>query len=98
MLRADDEQGVVSVEEINGVTSVTMLNDYGDDAYVTRIYCYEGQLYEWFSSTEIEFAPEEGEAVCPCDGLTAELRDGLLSVSLHNGDEWTNVDVALRAS
>ena len=96
MVRADDEENVVSVEEIAGVTAVTMLNVYDEEAYVTRIYCYEGQLYEWFTGAENEFVPEEGEAVCPCDDMTASLAGGLLRVKLLNGETWTSVDIALR--
>ena len=97
MVRADDEQGVVSVEEIAGVTAVTMLNTYDDESYVTRIYCLDGQLYEWFTGAENEFVPEEGEAVCPCDGMTASLSGPLLTVNLLSDGQWTPVCIALRA-
>ncbi len=97
MVRADDERAVISVEETAGVTALTLLNEYDGEAYVTRIYCYEGQLYEWFTEAANEFVPEEGEPVCPCGGMTAEVKDEILSVRLLNGDEWINVDIALRA-
>lgn len=98
MVRADDERNVVSVEEIAGVTAVTMRNEYDDEAYVTRIYCCDGRLYEWFSDAENAFVPEEGEAVCACGGMTAVIADGLLSIRLLSGGEWISVDIALRAS
>ena len=97
MVRADDGQGAVTVEEIGGVTAVTLRNEYDGDAYVTRIYCYDGFLYEWFTGAENEFIPEEGEKVCPCEGMTAETDGGLLTVRLLNGGAWTDVDIALRA-
>ena len=97
MLRADDETGAVSVREEAGLTTVVMENEYDGDAYVTRIYCYDGMLYEWFSDADREFVPEEGETVCACGGMTAELQSGMLTVSLLSGDQWTRVDIALRA-
>ena len=98
MVRAEDEQGVVRLEEAEGLQTITMLHSYDDEAYVTRIYCYEGQLYEWFSDAENPFVPEDGEAVCPCEALEAELSDGLLSVRILQGGEWTEAAIALRAA
>ena len=37
MLRSNDEAGVLRVEDVDGVQTITMENDYGD-IYVTRIY------------------------------------------------------------
>ena len=53
-------------------------------------------MYEWFTGAENEFVPEEGEPICPCGGMTAEVKGDILSVQLLNGDEWINVDIALR--
>ncbi|MBQ9300905.1 MAG: DUF4860 domain-containing protein [Clostridia bacterium] len=97
MLRADDETGSISVREEAGVTAVTMYNNYDGDEYLTRIYCYEGTLREWFSDADREFVPDEGEIVCLCDGLAAGMDSGLLTVNLLSGDTWTRVDIALRA-
>lgn len=96
MVRADDELGGVSVEEIGGVTSVSLYNEYDGDGYITRIYCLDGGLYEWFSDAEREFFPEDGDKVCDCDGMKAEIKDGLLCVGLLSGETWTQVDIALR--
>ena len=97
MVRADDEADVISVEETAGVTAVTLRNEYDDEAYVTRIYCVDGMLYEWFSEAENEFDPQEGERVCACQGLEAQVLPGLLSVRLQLNDRWSQVDIALRA-
>ncbi|MBR1607060.1 MAG: DUF4860 domain-containing protein [Clostridia bacterium] len=97
MVRADDEMDVVFVEEKAGVTSVTLRNVYDGEAYVTRMYCWEGMLCEWFSEEASEFIPAEGESVCACEALTAQTLPGLLSVRLQLNDQWTQVDIALRA-
>lgn len=97
MVRADDEKDVVFVEEKAGVTAVVLRNVYDGEAYVTRIYCHDGMLYEWFSEEENEFIPAEGESVCACEALEAQVTPGLLSVRLKLNDQWSQVDIALRA-
>ena len=97
MVRAEDEQDAVRVEEINGISMLSLLDEYDEEAYVTRLYCYDGMLREWFTDEDREFVPEEGDAVCACDGLSASLQPGLLRVELLHGEEWTAVYFALRA-
>lgn len=97
MVRSDDDEGAFRVEEAAGVPAITMENVYDDETYVTRLYVYDGMLREWFTGAEMEFEPENGEIVCPADEMTASAENGLLTVRLRNGDEWTQVDVALRA-
>ena len=97
MLRAGDKTGGVTVEDEAGVTAVVLHDDFDDESYLTRIYCYEGTLREWFSDADREFVPDEGEAVCACDGMDAEIVNGLLKVKLQEGDTATQVDISLRA-
>ena len=97
IVRADDEKDVVLVEEKAGVTAVTLRNVYDGEAYVTRIYCWDGMLCEWFSAEGREFIPAEGEGVCACETMEAQVQPGLLSVRLKQKDQWTQVHIALRA-
>jgi hypothetical protein len=55
-------------------------------------------LREWFSYAEADFEPEDGEVVCAADEMQASLSGHLLSVRMRHGDEWTNVDIALRSA
>ena len=98
MVRADDDMDSMSVDELNGLTAVTMHYEYDGEEYLTRIYVYNGRLWEWFTYAEAEFDPDYGEAVCAADEMKASLSDRLLRVQLRFGDEWTNVDIALRAA
>ena len=84
--------------DVDGVCAVTMQNVYDDETYLTRLYVYDGMLREWFSYEGAHFSPENGEAVCEVDEMQAELSPHLLSVRLRNGEDWTNVNVALRAA
>jgi hypothetical protein len=98
MVRADDDRDSLRVEEIGGLSAVTMHYDYDGEEYLTRIYVYGGKLREWFSYAEADFEPADGEAVCAADEMQASLSGHLLSVCMRHGDKWTNVDIALRSA
>jgi hypothetical protein len=97
MLRADDEIDVLQIEDIEGVKSISMINDYGFESYVTRLYVYEGNLREWFAGSDIPFDPHGGETVCPADSMEAEIKDGLLTVVIHANDMESVIHYAPRA-
>lgn len=88
MLRSIDEENTLSIEEIGGIQTLSMLNRYEEDSYVTRIYVYDGMLREWFTEADAVFEPEFGESVCPADSLEAEIDGNTLKVKvLANGTE-----------
>lgn len=87
MLRSNDESGVLRVEDVDGLQTITMENDWGD-IYITRLYLYDGYLREWFAMKEIPFEPKNGETVCVLDSMQSEMKDGLLHVVVsENGTE-----------
>ena len=98
MVRADDDQDSLQVEEAGGLLTITMHYEYDGEEYLTRIYVYDGMLREWFTYAEAEFEPENGEAVCAADEMKVNLAGRLLRVQMRHGDEWTNVDIALRSA
>ena len=98
MVRSDDAENALMVEDLGGICAVTMKNEYDDEDYLTRLYVYDGMLREWFSYAGAYFIPENGEAVCEVDEMEAELTSHLLTVRFRKGDEWTAVRVALRAA
>ena len=97
MLRSNDEAGVLRVEDVDGIQTITMENDYGD-IYVTRIYIYEGKLREWFAMADIPFEPANGESVCTLDTMQAELKDGLLHVVVSEHGTEMEIDFAPRTA
>ena len=107
MLRSDDEAGAFSLESCEGVVgepgaeqsvtvdTLTLRNDYGE-AYITRIYVYDGFLREWFTRASEPFHPDRGEIVCPADEMTVESTGSLLTVHLRTGDTTQDVLCYLR--
>ena len=98
MLRSDDEAEAVRLETLDGVDTLSLLNVYDGDEYATRIYVWDGMLYEWFMEAAEPFSPEDGETVCEAEAMTVSAEDGLLTVRVLTGDEWHEVYCALRAA
>jgi len=99
MIRAEDTSGAMEIGEYDGVKALAMREDLDGEAYVTWLYCYEGQMYEWFTSDDGEFRPESGTAICPAQRFEPSLDDGLLTVNLVNAKgEPETVRVALRCA
>ncbi len=98
MVRANDEAGVIRIEEVDAITALTMETAVEFDVYVTRVYVYDGMLREWYAESNLAFRPDQGDVVCKADEMRAEMNGGLLTVSLRNGEKWITVDTALRAA
>ncbi len=58
---------------------------FGDETYLTRIYCFDGWLMELFSLESGEFAPEDGEKILPLEELSLSLENALLRVEFSDG-------------
>ena len=65
--------------------------------YCTRIYCYDGFIWELFAAPDGDFVMSDGERIVPADSLSMTLEDGLLTleVGLPNGGSEI-VKLALR--
>ena len=70
----------------------------GDKEYITRVYCYEGNIYELFSPLEAEIDPKYGEKVLPVNSIDFSIKDGLFTagISFDDGDN-TVLRISLRA-
>ncbi len=70
----------VALEDFGGVEALTFRQELDGEAYLTRVYCYEGQLWELYTPAAGDFAPEDGEPVMELEALAMELTDGVLTV------------------
>lgn len=96
-VRQADAAGQVWVAPFfpGGPADDTLYLQEGD--YCTRVYCYDGSIWELFSSPEGSFVMADGEPILPAQALSLSLTDGLLTltVTLPDGGEET-VTLALR--
>lgn len=95
-VRAGNAAGAVSVEEIDGVRCLTVRSEEGGQAYLRRLYVWDGNLCELFTSADRAFAPEGGETLCPAQALEAEIDGSLLTARVTGTDgRETEVCVSL---
>ena len=99
MIRAEDAADAMETGEYDGVKTLAMREDLDGEVYVTWLYCYEGQLYEWFTSDDGYFNPTSGTAICPAQRFEPRLENGLLTVDMTNAKGVREtVRVALRCA
>lgn len=98
-VRSEDAWGAVSVEEIDGVRTLTLTRVIDGEEYARRIYCFEGKLCERFTSARLAFEPEFGEVLCEAQSFEPELSGSLLTATIAGADgEARTVRIALRCA
>lgn len=93
-----DVEGAISVTEWNGLETLEIREEIDGEVYLTRIYCYEGQLRELFTAQNVECSPVDGESVLEAKEASFERKNGRLSIDLLNrSGERIRVSVQLRS-
>ena len=85
-VRQADSPASVSVEDFHGIPSLTLRQDLGGIALLTRVYCHDGWLRELYYLEGSDLSPADGEKVLPMADIAAELTDGLLLVRMTDTD------------
>ena len=85
-VRQADKANAVHIGEFGGVESLEFTSVYGEEAYTTRIYCYDGYLRELFASAEGSFSPEDGEKILEAQQVDFSMADGCLRVEITSAD------------
>ena len=57
----------------------------GDSGYGLKIYCYEGNLVEEYTSLAAELSPERAQTIGRTDLFTVEIDDDLVRVETDAG-------------
>lgn len=83
-VRQNDMAGAVRLEDLGGVRCLTLVEEGGE--YSTRLYCYDGSLWELYTAADMEPSPVDGERVLDLAGLELTLEDGRLEAALTHGD------------
>ncbi len=81
-IRQTELQNAIRIEDFDGVCSIVLPVNYGTESYITRLYCYEGSLYELFSPEDVQMTKKDGEKLISLSRLSAEISDGILTVDI----------------
>lgn len=75
----------ISVEDFGGTNCLVLAEKIEGDTYLTRIYSYNGWLYELFCPLEGDFSPADGEKILEADHLEFSMLEGdLLRLSVND--------------
>ena len=85
-VRQAEQPSDISVEEFGGSSALVIRQELDGQLFTEYIYCHEGQLKELFSFADSEMSPEDGEALLEISAFSAELADGLLTLSIIDTD------------
>jgi len=85
-IRNADTAGAISIEDFYGIPSLAISESLGGRQFVTRIYFYNGWLYEIFHERGIYFQPEDGIRLLELAALSFELIEyGMIQVTTNHG-------------
>jgi hypothetical protein len=85
-IKNNDKIDMISVGEFEGIPSLLLFQVYGETTYVTRIYAYDGWIYELFSEYGFDMLPEDGTRILQADNLAFEMNDrGMIKVTAGMG-------------
>ena len=99
MIRAEDAGESVSIEDHDGIATLTMHEMIGEDPYVTWIYAYDGVLCEQFTRAERPFKPEAGTKLVAVNSFEPEIEGSMVTVRIGYGeDEECVIREALRCA
>jgi len=104
-----EDGGEVKIEDLgNGITALSIVNDYDGEKFIKRLYCAEdpdpldgvvrSYLWESYSSEDYEFKVDSGETLCELKSFIPSIEGKTLKVELEspNGTRRT-IRMALRA-
>lgn len=102
-IHQSDEYDSIEITDFAGLHTLSMKCYINDTEYTTRLYEYNGYLYELFSRTDIELTPDAGKQVVALHDLKFEMiSDNLIKISYYNNtsddyDNFTNFYVSVHS-
>lgn len=97
-VRQADSAGAVQIGEFGGVEALELTEIIGGEAYITRIYCYDGYLWELFSAAAGTFEPADGERILEAEQVDFTRQENKLTVMVTAADgKKTELRLTLRS-
>ena len=89
-IRQNDEKGGVEIGTFDGVPSIILRQNFGEQAYVTYLYCYEGTLRELFVQEGVSAGVLDGQEILQINDFQfTQQEEGIIKISYidENGQE-----------
>jgi hypothetical protein len=77
-VRQNDQHGGVYIDDLDGVPALAMESEIDGFVYLTRLYCYNGQLLELFTPAEVDLAPDCGVVLMEAADLSFSQENGMI--------------------
>jgi len=85
-IRQADMAGAVGLGDFGGVPALNLFEDIVGREFVTRIYFYNGWIYELFHETALEMRPSDGIPIIQVGQLEFfERENGLIEIATGHG-------------
>ena len=72
----------VTVTEFEDCEALTIKEQVDGESYITRVYCYDGYLWELFCMEHAALHPEDGEKILPVERMGMKLEAETLTSDL----------------
>jgi len=96
-VRQYDTADTISVQEENGVPMLVFQEDLDGTKYLTRIYCYEGNMMELFQEEGLEHDLNDGFEIMELDDLYIEQQGNQILLTAIDGGEKETLALSLRS-
>lgn len=90
--------GFAKASKEDGIDTLHLYQEIEGEKYDTRIYYYNGYIYELFTLVDLEFDPEAGNEVMEAKGLAFETKGNVIEIrSVDKEGRISTATVALRS-
>jgi hypothetical protein len=89
-VKNSDGIDLISVGSFGGIPTLYFTEVYGDTTYETRIYPFNGWVYELFCESGLEMDPEDGTPIIKTASLSFDsLEGGLIRISTGEDESFS---------
>ncbi len=81
-IKQTENRETIKTEPFGDGTAIVLGSSYDGIKYTTKLYVYDGQLYELFSPEGLEMQPSDGQSILPLESLFASADKGMLEIVL----------------
>ncbi len=96
-VRQYDMADTISVQEEDGVPMLVFQEELEGTKYLTRIYCYDGNMMELFQEEGLEHDLNDGFEIMELDDLQIEQQGNQIFLTAMDGGEKESLTLSIRS-